>query len=83
MVLMKCSVPSAPCRFHYASKKKASARHRAPMFSRSNYPSCYSLKATEQEEASARVVPSFSSIISKTAANTSAHHEEEEEEECY
>lgn len=38
------------CRFHYVSKKKTSARPRAQMSSRSNYPLNYPLKATEREQ---------------------------------
>lgn len=45
------------CRFHYASKKKTSARPRAQMFSRSNYPLNYPLKATERAQSSASSRP--------------------------
>lgn len=45
------------CRFHYASKKKTSARPRAQMFSRSNYTLNDPLKATERAQSSASSRP--------------------------
>lgn len=61
------------CRFHYASKKKTSARLRAQMFSRSNYPLNDPLKATEREESSASSRPEL--LIHHP--NITSHQEEE------
>ncbi len=66
------------CRFHYVSKKKTSARSRAQMFSRSNYPLNYPLKAIRGGRSpQPRLVLSPSSIIQDTAANITSHEEEE------